>query len=99
MLEKKNCSKLADERPLKDIRDEYNYPKKQGIKDECLRLLEASNRKSLRRFAIKPVMNAILHSHADGWFIVFDTLTLSYFLLETSYTEPNTLSLHDALPI
>src|SRR2546428_9897601 len=29
--------------PLKDIRDEYNYPKKKGIKDECSRLLEASS--------------------------------------------------------
>src|SRR5438874_506284 len=36
------CRKLAAERPLKDIRDEYNYPKKKGIKDECSRLLEAS---------------------------------------------------------
>src|SRR2546423_4915052 len=36
-------SKLAAERPLKDIRDEYNYPKKKGIKDECSRLLEASS--------------------------------------------------------
>src|SRR5262249_61601213 len=35
------CRKLAAERPLKDIRDEYNYPKKKGIKDECSRLLEA----------------------------------------------------------
>src|SRR2546430_2378672 len=29
------CRKLAAERPLKDIRDEYNYPKKKGINDEC----------------------------------------------------------------
>src|SRR5207253_3989272 len=36
------CRQLAAERPLKDIRDEYNYPKKKGIKDECSRLLEAS---------------------------------------------------------
>src|SRR5439155_16744192 len=34
------CRKLAAERPLKDIRDEYNYPKKKGIKDECSRLLQ-----------------------------------------------------------
>src|SRR5437867_4486381 len=27
------CRKLAAERPLKDIRDEYNYRKKKGIKD------------------------------------------------------------------
>src|SRR5690606_41343938 len=34
------CRKLAAERPLKDIRDEYNYPKKKGIKDECSRRSE-----------------------------------------------------------
>src|SRR5207245_1476114 len=45
------CRKLAAERPLKDIRDEYNYPKKKGIKDECSRLLEASTMKSRRGFA------------------------------------------------
>src|SRR5205814_6707711 len=39
------CRKLAAERPLKDIRDEYSYPKKKGIKDECSRLLEASTMK------------------------------------------------------
>src|SRR5699024_11643376 len=67
---------LAAERPLKDIRDEYNYPKKKGIKDECSRLLEASTMKSRRGFAIQRLMNAMRQAHADGWFIVFDTLTL-----------------------
>src|SRR5207248_4932214 len=52
------CRKLAAERPLKDIRDEYNYPKKKGIKDECSRLLEASTMKSRRGFAIQRLMNA-----------------------------------------
>src|SRR5207248_9187168 len=65
--------KLAAERPLKDIRDEYNYPKKKGIKDECSRLLEASTMKSRRGFAIQRLMNAMRQAHADGWFIVFDT--------------------------
>src|SRR5437773_187380 len=40
------CRKLAAERTLKNIRDEYNYPKKKGIKDECSRLLEASAMRS-----------------------------------------------------
>src|SRR5207249_996777 len=71
------CRKLAAERPLKDIRDEYNYPKKKGIKDECSRLLEASTMKSRRGFAIQRLMNAMRQAHADGWFIVFDTLTLA----------------------
>src|SRR5688500_20388363 len=65
------CRKLAAERPLKDIRDEYNYPKKNGIKDECSRLLEASTMKSRRGFAIQRLMNAMRPDHADGWSIRF----------------------------
>src|SRR5256885_6440756 len=32
------------------MRDEYNYPKKKGIKDECSRLLEATTMRSRRGF-------------------------------------------------
>src|SRR5699024_11020779 len=63
------CRKLAAERPLKNTHDEYNYPKKKGIKDECSRLLEASTMKSRRGFAIQRLMNAMRQAHADGWFI------------------------------
>src|SRR2546429_39542 len=68
---------LEKKHPIKDIPDEYNYPKKTGIKDECSRLLEASTMKSRRGFAIQRLMNALRQAHADGWFIVFDTLTLA----------------------
>src|SRR5207245_8188566 len=80
---------ISAERPLKDIRDEYNYPKKKGIKDECSRLLEASTMKSRRGFAIQRLMNAMRQAHADGWFIVFDTLTLADDRLEAFYDNPN----------
>src|SRR5438093_846075 len=85
------CRKLAAERTLKDIRDEYNYPKKKSIKDECSRLLEASTMKSRRGFAIQRLMNAMRQAHADGWFIVFDTLTLADDRLEAFYDNPNAL--------
>src|SRR5262249_12485466 len=77
-----SCRKPAAEHPLKDMRDEYNYPKKKGIKDECSRLLEASTMKSRRGCAIQRLMNAMRQAHADGWFIVFDTLTLADDRLE-----------------
>src|SRR5207253_10582228 len=73
------------------ICDEYNYPKKKGIKDECSRLLEASTMKSRRGFAIQRLMNAMRQAHADGWFIVFDTLTLADDRLEAFYDNPNAL--------
>src|SRR5204862_8263216 len=82
---------LGAEPRLKDVLDEYTYPKKQGIKDECSRLLEASTMKSRRGFAIQRLMNAMRQAHADGWFIVFDTLTLADERLEAFYDNPNAL--------
>src|SRR5258708_4167106 len=78
-------------RLLLENKDEYNYPKKKGIKDECSRLLEASTMKSRRGFAIQRLMNAMRQAHADGWFIVFDTLTLADDRLEAFYDNPNAL--------
>src|SRR2546421_12784179 len=37
-------------------------------------------------------MNAMRQAHADGWFIVFDTLTLADDGLEAFYDNPNALS-------
>src|SRR5258706_13282355 len=65
------CRKLAAERGLKDIRDEDNYPKKKGIKDECSRLLKASTMKSRRSCTIQRLMHALRQAHADGWFTGF----------------------------
>src|SRR5436305_463221 len=83
-----SARKKNAERPLKDIRDEYNYPKKKGIKDECSRLLEASPMNSRRGFAIQRLMNAMRQAHADGWFIVVDTLTLADDRLEFFFYIP-----------
>src|SRR5207249_11348121 len=76
---------------LKDIRDEYNYYNKKGIKDACSRLLEASTKNSRRGFAIQRFMNAMHQAHADCWYIVFDTLTLADVRLEAFYDHPNAL--------
>src|SRR5207249_11117660 len=53
------CRKLAAERPLKDIRDEYNYPKKKGIKDECNILKRALDRKSGSAGMPRPISYAV----------------------------------------
>src|SRR5205809_342364 len=82
------CRKLAAERPLKDIRDEYNYPKKKGIKDECSTLLEASTMKSRRGFAIQRLINAMRPAHAGGWFIVFASPPLAAARLAALYAPP-----------
>src|SRR5437588_9630000 len=45
-------------------------------------------RSSRRGFAIQRLMNAMRQAHADGWFIVFDTLTLADDRLEAFYDNP-----------
>src|SRR5256885_13932295 len=50
------CRQLAAERPLKDIPDEYNYPKTTEIQDQCSRLLEASPMTSRSGYALQPLM-------------------------------------------
>src|SRR5699024_2103572 len=85
------CRKLAAERPLKDIRDEYNYPKKKGIKDECSRLLEAYTMKSRRGFTIQRLMYALRQVVADGSFLVLCSVTLVVERLESLYEYPNAL--------
>src|SRR5437773_10531212 len=47
--------------------------------------------KSRRGFAIQRLMNGMRQVHADGWFIVFDTLTLADDRLEAFYDNPNAL--------
>src|SRR5471030_1574974 len=47
--------------------------------------------KSRRGFAIQRLMNAMRQAHADGWVIVFDTLTLADDRLEAFYDNPNAL--------
>src|SRR5437868_9855631 len=54
-------------------------------------LFRSSTMKSRRGFAIQRLMNAMRQAHADGWSIVFDTLTLADDRLEAFYDNPNAL--------
>src|SRR5256886_5931582 len=52
---------------------------------------KASTMKSRRVCAIQRLMNAMRQDHADGCFIVFDTLTLADDRVEAFYDNPNAL--------
>src|SRR2546429_10012661 len=47
--------------------------------------------KSRSGFASQRLMSAMRQAPADGWFIVFDTLTLADGRLEAFYDNPNAL--------
>src|SRR5437899_3375092 len=42
-------------------------------------------------FPAEPLFRSMRQAHADGWFIVFDTLTLADDRLEAFYDNPNAL--------
>ena len=84
-------SQLVSKRPLKYIRADYNYAKAKGIKDECSKILEESTMKSRRGFTVQRLMNAMRQAHTDGWYVVFDTLTLADDRIQAFYDNPNAL--------
>lgn len=84
-------SQLVSKRPLKDIRADYNYAKAKGIKDECSKILEESTMKSRRGFTVQRLMNAMRTAHTEGWYVVFDTLTLADDRIKAFYDNPNAL--------
>src|SRR2546421_608079 len=47
--------------------------------------------KSRRCFAIQRLMNAMRQTHADGWFLIFDTLTLADDRIDAFYDNPDAL--------
>src|SRR5207237_1323300 len=47
--------------------------------------------KSLDTLKVKIISVTLRQAHADGWFIVFDTLTLADDRLEAFYDNPNAL--------
>src|SRR5205085_3475127 len=71
----------------------FFFQAEDGIRDPVSAFLlnRSSDLKSRRGFAIQRLMNAMRQAHADGWFIVFDTLTLADDRLEAFYDNPNAL--------
>src|SRR5438876_8177264 len=67
----------------------FFFQAEDGIRDRSRAFL--LNRSSDLGFAIQRLMNAMRQAHADGWFIVFDTLTLADDRLEAFYDNPNAL--------
>src|SRR2546422_326354 len=57
------------------------------------RVIRTNHKKASKiwRHEIQRLMNAMRQAHADGWFIVFDTLTLADDRLEAFYDNPNAL--------
>ncbi|AUG88354.1 gpA [Escherichia phage EMCL318] len=87
----KHWYELVSKRPLKSIREDYNYAKAKGTKDECSKILEESTMKSRRGFTVQRLMNAMRTAHTDGWYVVFDTLTLADDRIKDFYANPNAL--------
>src|SRR6476661_11291593 len=88
VLPQLDINNTIDHRPEGD--EKWFLENEKTVTQFC-RQLAASIMQSRTGFAIQRLMNAMRQAHADGWFIVFDTLTLTDDRLEAFYDNPNAL--------
>lgn len=91
---KKFWSDYIKARPAKLLYDEYYYFKKPGLRDEVSDTLVRGTMAMRRAYTVERVLSAMDAAYRDGWFVVFDTLTLADDKLAEFYKSP-TLALRD----
>src|SRR5215204_6757968 len=80
------AGRVDDDPAARALRSEEHTSELQSHSDLVCRLLLEKKKIAIERF-----MNAMRQAHADGWIIVFDTLTLADDRLEAFYDNPNAL--------
>lgn len=86
--------KFTRDYPQKHFRDNFDFHKQKAKIDDASNLLRRMSLQTRRSYMVQRVLNAILTAAREGWFIVFDTLTLANDRLETFYQNPNALRDH-----
>ncbi|AXH72379.1 MAG: replication initiator protein [Microviridae sp.] len=76
---------------IKDLRIEFRFPKKAARKDEAYKMLEQMTYKVRHTQIVQRLHNAMRIAHEDGWYFVFDTLTLSNDRIEAFYNADTAL--------
>lgn len=79
------------ERPAKVVRDYYFYITLPAAKDDATRMLVDMTRSMRRAYIVQRIGREFDIRSDQGWFFVFDTLTLSDDRLRDFYRSPNAL--------
>lgn len=85
-------SKYITENPAKLIMQELKYPPKpKAYQDEATKQLLIVQNKSRASYMKQRIHHQMKISHQKGWFVVFDTLTLSPDKVKAFYDNPNAI--------
>lgn len=79
------------ERPAQAVRDCYFTFSKPGVKDEASEILLRATLASRKAVCTQRLVREIEYRHSQGWYFVFDTMTLSDDGAVRLYSEPNGL--------
>ena len=88
----KGWRKYSLDRPLKLVHDDYGVVTVPAFRDDASRLLRESVYNQRRSFTMQRLRNALNQAHNDGWYIVFDTLTLADDCLKEFYADDRALT-------
>lgn len=75
----------------KSVRLRYSFDKSPAFRDEATRILQQLSLKSRRSYQIQRLLNGVSTAHRKGWYIVFDTITLSDACVDEFYQNPTAL--------
>lgn len=77
--------------PARDVLERFGVPKRSSPMDEARAMLVRAQAGSRRSFMIQRIHNEMQLRHSQGWFVVFDTLTLAPDRLSDFYANDNAL--------
>lgn len=87
----KEWNKYLKENPEKVVRYGYNVERVPSVKDDVAKELIKSQYKSRGSQWTQRVLNEMRIAHENGWYMVFDTLTLADSEIRRFYESPNAL--------
>lgn len=88
----KGWRKYVLDRPLKLVHEEYGVFKVPAFRDTAWHLLKDCTYNQRRSFTMQRLRNALNQAHNDGWYIVFDTLTLADDRIADFYADERALT-------
>lgn len=87
----KEWRKYVTERPARDVRDYYFFVKFPGRRDAASDLLVACTKAVRRSTILQRIFYEMELRHSEGWYVVFDTLTLADDRVGAFYADKNAL--------
>ena len=83
--------KYISMRPARDLRDDYGIVKKPHSPDEVSRMLVKAQANARKNEMVQRIHNEMTLRHSQGWYFVFDTLTIAPDAVARFYEDKTAL--------